>query len=65
MASLRKWNADVIADEVAYALQLEQDLVIQEIRTAESRREALKRLRQLKEDVDLALEIVLRAKGGG
>ena len=64
MARGRGWNAEAIADEVAEALQLEDDLILNEVRTSESRREALQRLKQLQEDVVLAIDIVLRGKGG-
>lgn len=64
MARACGWNSKAIADEVAEALQLGEDLIINEVRTSESRREALQRLKLLQEDVVLALDIVLRAKGG-
>lgn len=60
MAGSSKWNPEAIADDLARVLQMDEDLIINEVRTAESRSEAIRRLKTIQEDVSLALDAVLR-----
>lgn len=55
-----KWESlrDSVADAVAVALGLEEDLVVSEIRTAESQEEAMHRLELIRTDVSRAMGIV-------
>ena len=54
----KAWDADKMADEVADFIGLTEDLVGEEVRTAESRGEAVKRLEKIIDDVQEALDIV-------
>lgn len=56
----RSWRSirSQVAQEVSDVLGLEGDLVINEIRTAETKAEAIKRLKSIKSDAQTALEIV-------
>ena len=53
-----EWNPDAMADKVSSSIGLAGDLIIEEIRTAESKMEAIGRLKAIRCDVDDALEVM-------
>lgn len=63
----KQWAAvrDRVADAVAEALDLQEDLVVSEVRTSESMEEALYRLASIQADALRASEIVKSFKPHG
>jgi uncharacterized protein YecA (UPF0149 family) len=53
---------DEVADAVAGAIGLDEDLVVSEIRTSESFEEAIERLEAIASDVDAALQLIKKLK---
>lgn len=62
MSNSRKWAPDKVADAVAEAIGLADDLVVSEIRTAENRTQAIRRLKDILADVNIALDVVIRGR---
>lgn len=54
----KRWNAKLVSRKVAEAIGLEEDLIIQEIETAESKAQAISRMESIQRDAAAALRIL-------
>lgn len=56
----KEWERirDQVAAAVAEALGMEDDLIVSEVKTAESMEEAVNRLESIREDINTALDVV-------
>lgn len=57
------WDPEPFAEEIRRALQLEDDAIIDEVLTAESKAEAIRRIEDIERDAQTALSILTAAAG--
>lgn len=61
---MKHWNADKMADAIANEIGLADDLIVREVRGADSGQDALERLEEVKQDADKAYEFLKAALDG-
>ena len=60
-----QWDPEPFAEKIRKALQLEDDTIIDEVLTAESKAEAIRRVRDVARDAEIALNILTGASRAG
>ena len=60
-----QWDPEPFAEKIRKALQLEDDTIIDEVLTAESKAEAIQRVRDVARDAEIALNILTGASRAG
>jgi nucleoside-triphosphatase THEP1 len=58
----KSWDREEAAEKVRRALRLEDDLIIDEILTAETKVEAVKRIQDIERDARIAANVLLGMK---
>lgn len=61
----RGWDPEPFAEKIRRALHLEEDTIIDEVLTAESKAEAIKRVQDIERDARVALNILTGTSRAG